>query len=99
MGPGELHDVLTDLRRNGHPDLLVGLARRDDAAVYRIGDEVAIVETVDFFPPAPRPGGGVPRRSCRVVVVLLLECAPGPPSPPPRPPGRPLWVRGPPTTG
>jgi len=51
MGPGELHDVLTDLRRNGHPDLLVGLARRDDAAVYRINDEVAIVETVDFFPP------------------------------------------------
>src|SRR3972149_4923373 len=51
MGPGELHDVMTALRRNGHPDLLVGLARRDDAAVYRIGDEVAIVETVDFFPP------------------------------------------------
>ena len=51
MGPGELHDVLTDLRRNGHPDLLVGLARRDDAAVYRINDEVAIVESVDFFPP------------------------------------------------
>ena len=51
MGPGELHDVLTDLRRDGHPDLLVGLARRDDAAVYRISDEVAIVETVDFFPP------------------------------------------------
>lgn len=51
MGPGELHDVLSDLRRNGHPDLLVGLARRDDAAVYRISDEVAIVETVDFFPP------------------------------------------------
>ncbi len=51
MGPGELHDVLTDLRRNSHPDLLVGLARRDDAAVYRISDEVAIVGTVDFFPP------------------------------------------------
>ncbi len=51
MGPGELHDVLTDLRRDDHPDLLVGLARSDDAAVYRISDEVAIVETVDFFPP------------------------------------------------
>jgi selenide,water dikinase len=51
MGPGELHDVLTDLRHNSHPDLLVGLARSDDAAVYRISDEVAIVETVDFFPP------------------------------------------------
>jgi len=51
MGPGELQDVLTDLKRHDHPDLLVGLARRDDAAVYRITDEIAIVETVDFFPP------------------------------------------------
>ncbi|MBI4587968.1 MAG: selenide, water dikinase SelD [Candidatus Rokubacteria bacterium] len=51
MGPGELRDVLTDLKRDGHPDLLVGLSRSDDAAVYRISDEVAIVETVDFFPP------------------------------------------------
>src|SRR4030067_411163 len=51
MGPGELHDVLPDLRRNGHPALLVGAARRDGAAVYRISDEVAIVETVVFFPP------------------------------------------------
>jgi selenide,water dikinase len=51
MGPGELQDVLIDLKRHDHPDLLVGLARRDDAAVYRITDEIAIVETVDFFPP------------------------------------------------
>ncbi len=51
MGPGELHDVLIGLRRDSHPDLLVGLARSDDAAVYRVSDEVAIVGTVDFFPP------------------------------------------------
>ena len=51
MGPGELHDLLTDLKGHDHPNLLVGLARQDDAAVYRITDEVAIVETVDFFPP------------------------------------------------
>ncbi|MBI4240355.1 MAG: selenide, water dikinase SelD [Candidatus Rokubacteria bacterium] len=51
MGPGELQDVLTGLERHEHADLLVGLAKRDDAAVYRITDEVAIVETVDFFPP------------------------------------------------
>jgi len=51
MGPGELHDLLTDLKRHDHPNLLVGLARQDDAAVYQITDEVAIVETVDFFPP------------------------------------------------
>jgi len=31
--------------------LLVGLGAADDAAVYRISDDLAIVETVDFFPP------------------------------------------------
>lgn len=51
MGPGDLQDVLGDLRRHEHPDLLVGLGRSDDAAVYRVSDELAIVETVDFFPP------------------------------------------------
>jgi selenide,water dikinase len=33
------------------PDLLVGLDGPDDAAVYRLSDELAIVQTVDFFPP------------------------------------------------
>src|SRR5215469_1640861 len=33
------------------PDLLVGLGSADDAAVYRINDEQAIVATTDFFPP------------------------------------------------
>jgi selenide,water dikinase len=51
MGPGDLQDVLGDLKGHTHPDLLVGLGRSDDAAVYRINAEVAIVETVDFFPP------------------------------------------------
>jgi selenide,water dikinase len=62
MGPGELQDILTDLKRHDHPDLLVGLARRDDAAVYRITDEVAVVLTVDFFPPIvddPYTYGGI----------------------------------------
>jgi len=31
--------------------LLVGLGKADDAAVYRVGPDMAIVETVDFFPP------------------------------------------------
>jgi len=51
MGPGDLQDVLGDLRDQEHADLLVGLGRSDDAAVYRVTDDVAIVETVDFFPP------------------------------------------------
>lgn len=34
-----------------HPNVLVGLAQPDDAAVYRLNDEQAIVTTVDFFTP------------------------------------------------
>ena len=33
------------------PNLLVGFHTGDDAAVYRLGDDVAIVQSVDFFPP------------------------------------------------
>jgi len=51
MGPGDLQDVLGDLRHEEHADLLVGLGKSDDAAVFRLSDDVAIVETVDFFPP------------------------------------------------
>src|SRR6266850_2679068 len=54
MAPGDLQEVLEVLKPGGEPppsDLLVGLGAADDAAVYRIGSDVAIVETVDFFPP------------------------------------------------
>jgi selenide,water dikinase len=34
-----------------YPNLLVGLEVSDDAAVYRINDEIAVVQTVDFFTP------------------------------------------------
>src|SRR5262247_3206341 len=51
MGPGDLQDVLSGLTHHEHADLLVGLGRSDDAAVYRISDDVALVSTVDFFPP------------------------------------------------
>ena len=34
-----------------YPDLLVGLATADDAAVYKINDDVAVIQTLDFFPP------------------------------------------------
>src|SRR3990167_7873974 len=33
------------------PDLLIGLEGPDDAAVYRLTGDLAIVQTVDFFPP------------------------------------------------
>jgi len=42
---------LDHLTKQEHPDLLVGLARSDDAAVYRLNDRQAVIQTVDFFPP------------------------------------------------
>lgn len=34
-----------------HPDLLVGIRRSDDAGVFRLSDDLALVQTVDFFTP------------------------------------------------
>src|ERR671923_2139615 len=56
MAPGDLQEVLSVLRRPAlSPEtarnLMVGLGAADDAAVYRISDDLALVETVDFFPP------------------------------------------------
>ena len=34
-----------------HPDLIVGIDGSDDAAIYRISDDLALVQTVDFFTP------------------------------------------------
>jgi selenide, water dikinase len=51
MGPGALTDVLQNLKLTTHADLLIGLDISDDAAVYRLSDSQAIVQTVDFFPP------------------------------------------------
>jgi selenide, water dikinase len=53
MAPGDLQEVLGVLKAAGPPpaDLLVGLGAADDAAVYRLAPDLAIVETVDFFPP------------------------------------------------
>jgi selenide,water dikinase len=38
-------------RAEQYPNLLVGLEVSDDAAVYKISDEVAVIQTVDFFTP------------------------------------------------
>jgi len=54
MAPGDLQEVLGAIKPGAGGeihDLLVGLGRADDAAVYRLTPDLAIVETVDFFPP------------------------------------------------
>ncbi len=51
MGPGDLAHVLRPLKTQTHPALLVGLEISDDAAVYALGPDQALVQTLDFFPP------------------------------------------------
>jgi len=43
--------VLHELPKFKNPDLLVGTETSDDAGVYRLGPDLAIVNTVDFFTP------------------------------------------------
>jgi selenide,water dikinase len=42
---------LKDLPSASHPDLLVGRETSDDAGVYRVRDDLALIQTVDFFTP------------------------------------------------
>jgi selenide,water dikinase len=51
IGAAELRALRESLPTTGHPDLLVGLDPADDAAVLRLSDELALVQTVDFFTP------------------------------------------------
>ena len=43
--------MLAGLPRISDPRLMVGFDSSDDAAVYRINDDTALIQTVDFFPP------------------------------------------------
>ena len=51
LSPSVLDAVLKRLPHRDDPHLLVGYETSDDAAVYRITPELALVQTVDFFTP------------------------------------------------
>ena len=51
VGAGVLAQLLDGIRVHNDPNLLVGFDKSDDASVYKISDELALVQTVDFFPP------------------------------------------------
>lgn len=52
IGPGELSGILASLpKAERDPNLLVGTETSDDAGVYRLTDDLALVQTVDFFTP------------------------------------------------
>jgi selenide,water dikinase len=51
LNPATLEHVLRKLPRQTDPNVLVGFDTNDDAGIYRVSDELALVETVDFFTP------------------------------------------------
>jgi selenide, water dikinase len=51
LAPGSLRAVLDTLPLHKDPNLLVGFDQSDDAGVYCIGEDRALVQTVDFFTP------------------------------------------------
>ena len=83
-----LASLLAGLVSGGDENLLVGYDSRDDAAVYRIDDERALIFTVDFFPPMvndPKTFGRIAAANAlsdvwamggRPTVALNLVCFP-----------------------
>ena len=52
IAPALLHEILGEVQQKlPFPDLLVGTETSDDAAVYRLNDQQAIIATTDFFMP------------------------------------------------
>lgn len=51
IGPDILAQVLCHLPKSYDENLLVGLETSDDAAVYKINDDLAMIQTLDFFTP------------------------------------------------
>ena len=51
IGPDILAQVLCHLPKTFDDNLIVGLETSDDAAVYKINDDLALIQTLDFFTP------------------------------------------------
>ena len=51
IGPGTLAQVLGNLPKFNDENLLVGVETSDDAAIYKVSDDLALIQTLDFFTP------------------------------------------------
>lgn len=51
LGPGVLNRVLERIPKKYDENLLIGFESSDDASVYKLTDDIAMVQTLDFFPP------------------------------------------------
>src|ERR1700676_2557111 len=89
-GAAPLNALVRELAGSADPSLLVGLAPFDDAAVYRVGPDTALVSTTDFFPPLvddPADFGAIAAANAcsdvfamgvRVVLALNISAFPEP---------------------
>ena len=51
LAPGDLAQVLSKLPEQNNKNVIVGFENSDDAGVFRLTDDIALVQTVDFFTP------------------------------------------------
>jgi selenide, water dikinase len=51
IGPGDLTDILCGLEIPGDENVLVGIEGFEDAGVYKLTNDIALVQTIDFFTP------------------------------------------------
>jgi selenide,water dikinase len=51
LGPGLLDKALCGLQQPAYPNLISDFSHAEDCGVYRLTDEIALVQTIDFFPP------------------------------------------------
>ena len=51
MSPAVLDKILSKLPRQEDPRLIVGFSHKDDAGVFRLREDLALVQTTDFFTP------------------------------------------------
>ena len=51
LAPGDLAQVLSKLPAQPSENVIVGFETADDAGVFRLADDLALVQTVDFFTP------------------------------------------------
>ncbi len=51
LAPKDLAQVLSTLPKQNGKNVIVGFDTADDAGVFRLSDDLALVQTVDFFPP------------------------------------------------
>ena len=51
LAPGDLAQVLSNLPKQNNENVIVGFDKSDDAGVFRLNDDTALVQTLDFFTP------------------------------------------------